>query len=67
MLTIKSWPCPKCTFIVLDTALNLKACTINNAAGASAVSKKVCDVSKGRWGDLHNNVHMTFLVDKIDM
>ena len=39
---------------------------INNASGASAVSKKVCDVSKG-GGGLQKNVHMTFLVDKIDM
>ena len=43
--------------------------TINNASGASAESKKLRDVSKGGWDgrDLHENVHMTFLVDKIDM
>ena len=47
MLIIRSCPCPKCTFIRLYAALNLKACTINNASGTSAESKKVCDVSKG--------------------
>ena len=50
MLIFRSWPCPKCTFIFLYTALNLKACTINNASGATAVSKEVRDVSKGGWG-----------------
>ena len=71
MLIFRSWPCPKCTFIFLYTALNLKACTINNASGATAVSKEVRDVSKGGGGGgvggLQKNVHMTFLVDKIDM
>ena len=50
MLIIRSWHCPKCAFILLYTALNLKACTINNASGASVESKKVRDVSKGGWG-----------------
>ena len=36
--------------VLLYTALNLKACTINNASEASAEMKKVCDVSKGGWG-----------------
>ena len=41
--------------------------------GASKKSKKVRDVSKGGWGgeggvgSLQKNVHMTFLVDKIDV
>ena len=34
--------------------------------GASAKSKKVRDVSNGREGS-QKNVHMTFLVDKIDL
>ena len=68
MLIIRSWPCPKCTSILLYTALNLKACMINNAPGASAVSKKVRDVSNGGGeGGFQNNVHMMFLVDKINM
>ena len=50
MLIIRPWPCPKCTFILLYTALNLKDFTINNASGASAESKKVRDVSKGGGG-----------------
>ena len=50
MLVIRSWPCPKCTFILLYTALNLKTCKINNASGAKAESKKVRDVSKGGGG-----------------
>ena len=66
----QSWPCPKCTFVLLYTALNLKAC-LNNASEALAESKKVRDVSKGGggggMGGLQKNVHMTFLVDKIDM
>ena len=50
MLIFRSLPCPKCTFELLYTALNLKACMINNASEATAVSKKVRDVSKGGWG-----------------
>ena len=50
MLVIRSWPCPKCTFILLYIALDLKACTINNASGASTESKKVRDVSEGGGG-----------------
>ena len=47
----QSWPCCKCTYILLYTALNPKACTINSASEASAESKKVRDVSKGGgWG-----------------
>ena len=44
----QAWPYIKCTFVLLYTALNLKACTINNASGASAVSRKVRAVPKGR-------------------
>ena len=45
------------------------SCKIDNATGASAKSKKVRDFSNGGgWvGGLQKNVHMTFLVDKIDM
>ena len=50
MLIIRSWLCPKCTFILLYSTLNLKACKINNATGVSAKSKKVRDVSKGGGG-----------------
>ena len=50
MLIIKSRHCPKFTFILLRTALNHKACTINNASEDSAESKKVRDVSKGGGG-----------------
>ena len=46
MLTLRSWLCPKCIFILLYTTLNVKACKIHNATGASAKSKKVRDVSK---------------------
>ena len=44
----QSWPCPKCTFVLLYTALNLKA-YLNNASEALAESKKVRDVSEGGW------------------
>ena len=50
MLIARSWPCPKCTLILLYTTLNLKAFKINNASGASTESKKVRDVSKGGGG-----------------
>ena len=53
MVIIRSWPCPKRTFILLYTALNLKACMINNALVASAESKKVRDVSKGGSPEEH--------------
>ena len=42
MLIISSWLCPKCTFTLLYRTLNLKDCKVNNAAGASAKSKKKC-------------------------
>ena len=45
MLIISSWLCPKCTFILLYTTVNLKACKINRQK-----SKKVRDVSKGGGG-----------------
>ena len=67
MLIIRSWLCPKCTFTLSYTTLNLKDCKINNATGASVKSKKVCDISKGGGGCLQKNVHMTFLVDKINL
>ena len=70
MLIIRSWLCPKCTFTLLYTTLNLKDCKVNNATGASATSKKLRDVSKGGGGGvegLQKNIHMTFLVDKIDL
>ena len=58
MLIIRSWPCPKCTFIILYTTLNLKACKIKNASGVSAESKKVRNVSKeGRGGVSQKNLH----------
>ena len=50
MLIIRSWLCPKCTFTLLYTTLNLKDCKVNNATGASAKSKKLRDVSKGGGG-----------------
>ena len=50
MLIIRSWLCPKCTFTLSYTTLNLKDCKVNNATGASAKSKKVRDVSKGGGG-----------------
>ena len=50
--------CPKCTFILLYTTLNLKAYKIN-------YRKKCVTFLRGGWGS--RNVHMTFLVDKIDM
>ena len=40
MLIIRSRLCPKCTFKLLYTSLNLEACKINYASGTSAVSKK---------------------------
>ena len=46
MVIIRSWLYPRCTFKLLYTTLNLKACKINNATRTSAKSKKVCDVSK---------------------
>ena len=50
MLIIRSWLCPKCTFTLLYTTLNLKESKVNNATGASAKSKKLRDVSKGVGG-----------------
>ena len=50
MLIIRSWLCPKCTFKLLYTTLNLKACKINNATNTLAKSKKVRDVSEGDGG-----------------
>ena len=49
MLIIRSWPCPKCTFILLYKILDPQACKINNASGTPAESKKkkMRDVSKG--------------------
>ena len=45
----------------------LKAAKLAVPQGLSE-SKKMCDVFKVRWGGgLQKNVHMTFLVDKIDM
>ena len=44
MLIISSWPCPKCTFILLYTALNLKACKINYR------KKCVTFLRGGGWG-----------------
>ena len=41
--------------------------SINNASQALAELKKVCDVPKRGWRGLQKNVHMTFLVDKINM
>ena len=67
MLIIRSWPCPKRDFILLYTALNLIACTMKNASGPMAEWKKVRDVFKRGGGCLQRNVHMTFLVDKIDI
>ena len=58
---------PQMYIYISYTTLNLKDCKINNATGASAKSKKVCDISKGGGGVLQKNVHMTFLVDKIDL
>ena len=51
MLIIRSWPYRKGTFILLYTTLDLKACKINNASGASVESKKVRDVSKEGWAE----------------
>ena len=50
MLIIRFWPYPKCIFKLLYTTLNLKACKISNASGASVESKKVRGVSKGGSG-----------------
>ena len=51
MLIIRSWLYPRCTFKLLCTTLNLKACKIDNATRTSAKSKKVRDVSK-EWGEV---------------
>ena len=61
MLMISSWLCPKCTFILFYTTLNLKACKINY--------QKKCVTFLWGWGvgGLQKNVRTTFLVDKIDM
>ena len=63
---------PQVYFYTFITTLNLKACKINNATGASAKSENVLDVSNGGGGGgggggLQKNVHMTFLVDKINI
>ena len=52
---------PQVYFILLHTTLNLKACKINNK------KKYVTFLRGGGGGGLQKNVHMTFLVDKIDM
>ena len=50
MLIIRSWLCPKWTFILLYTTLNFKACKINHISEALTELKKVRDVSKEGWG-----------------
>ena len=54
MLIVSSWLCPKCTFILLHTTLNLKVCKINVEKGGGA-------------GGLQKNIHMTFLVDNREL
>ena len=56
MLIISSWLCPKCTFILLYTTLNLKACKINNRKkcvtflrrGGGSPEEHPYDVSRGQ-------------------
>ena len=48
---------PRCTFILLHTKLNLKACQIN-------YRKKCVTFLRGGGGCLQKNVHMTFLLTK---
>ena len=50
MVIIRSWPCSKCTLILLYTTINFKACKSNNASGTSTESKKVRDDFKGGGG-----------------
>ena len=45
----------------------LKGCKINNAPGAWANRKKWVTFLRGGGGGGYQNVHMTFLVDKIDL
>ena len=47
MVIIRSWPCSKCTLILLCTTVNLKAFKSNNASGTSTETKKVRDDFKG--------------------
>ena len=63
MLIISSWLCPKCTFILLYTTLNLKACKINNRKKYMTFLSGVV----GGGGGFQKKVHMTFLADKLDM
>ena len=49
MLIIRSWPCPKCTLILLYITLNLKAYKINTSE-ASPESKKRMTFLKGWSG-----------------
>ena len=56
MLIISSWLCPKCTFILLYTTLNLEACKINNRkkcvtflrGGGGSPEERPHDVSRGQ-------------------
>ena len=59
MLIISSWLCPKCTFILLYTTLNLKACKINYrkkcvtflrgvGVGGGSPEERPYDVSRGQ-------------------
>ena len=47
-MLISSWLCPKCTFILLYTTLNLKACKINYRKKCVGVSpeERPYDVSR---------------------
>ena len=55
MLIISSWLCHKCTFILLYTTLNFKACKINYRKkcvtflrGGGSPEKRPYDVSRGQ-------------------
>ena len=53
MLIVSSWLCPKCTFILLHTTLNLKVCKINFERGGGCggpPEEHPYDVSRGQKG-----------------
>ena len=62
MLIIRSSLCPKCTIFFLH---NTQTCKINNRE--KCVTFQRGGEVGGGVGGLQKNVHMTFLMDKIDM
>ena len=57
MLIIRSWPCPKCNFMLLHTTLNLKA---SKGGWGGSPEKRPYDVFHGQ------NRYVTLPLDLVD-